>query len=175
MPNISHTYLSRVWSLAESWPACEGMWVPKCYTIWHLAILNQWRHVVTPSSYSWQLFLLDLWPWGETEFSSPPQSEQTNEPDALFIIEKAKPRTKAEVRVKTLKHSKCTEREGMLSLPALVILHVNLRPMPNIILVEYKIVAVYSVMWVDEDGSSFALIQESKWLLLTLISGGLAC
>lgn len=31
---------------------------------------------------------------------SPPQSEQTNEPDALFIIEKAEPRTKAEVGVK---------------------------------------------------------------------------
>ena len=30
---------------------------------------------------------------------SPPQSEQTNEPDALFIIEKAEPRTKAEVGV----------------------------------------------------------------------------
>lgn len=38
------------------------------------------------------------------------------------------------------------EREGMLSLPAFVILHVNLRPVPSIILVKYEIVTVYAVI-----------------------------
>ncbi len=134
LPNISHTYLSQVWSLVESSVPVRTCGYQECYRIWHLAILSQWRHVVTLSFYSWQLFLLDLWPWGETEFPGPPLSEQTNEPDALFIIEKAKPRTKAEVGVKNNETFQ-KQREVMLFLPFLVILHVNLNLVPSILLV----------------------------------------
>lgn len=41
------------------------------------------------------VFTLIYDPGVETEFLGPARSEQTNESDALFIIEKAKPRTKA--------------------------------------------------------------------------------
>ncbi len=130
---LTHTNFSWVWSLVESGVPLRKCGYQKCYKIWHLAILSQWRHVVTLSSHSWQLFLLDLWPWGETEFPCPPQSEQTNEPDALFIIEKAKPRTKAEVGVKNTETFQM-QRERSSFLPFLFILHVNLELVPSIIL-----------------------------------------
>lgn len=69
------------------------------------------------SSYSWQLFLLDLWPGGETEFPSPPRSEQTNEADALFIIEKEKPGTKAEALLKNTEMFQM-QKKGIMFHPA---------------------------------------------------------
>lgn len=131
-------------------------------------ILSQWRHVATLSFCSWQHFLLDLWPWGE-----PPQTEQTNEPDALFIIEKAKPRTKAEAKAK--KHGNIPKAERRYAF----------FPCPSCYARQPEACAKYNTVWIKDCCSAhgnvrrcgrqilYALIQESKWSLLILISGGL--
>lgn len=121
--------------------------------------MSEWRHVVTWRSHSWQLFLLDLWPWGETKFPCPPQSAQTNETDALFIIERAKPRAKAEAGVKiTEKFQKAERRNAFSSFPC----YFACQP---------EACSKYNISWIKDCCSATGNVSRWGWQFLRSNSG----